>query len=70
MIADDSWMSISEQELDSILQQAAPSPSKPHQPADSAENPSSDSADLMSMAYGMKSFIDKVSAHSGAEFPW
>ena len=26
--------------------------------------------DLQSMVYGMKSFIDKISSHEGAEFPW
>ena len=26
--------------------------------------------DLQSMAFGMKSFVDKVSSHEGAEFPW
>ena len=28
------------------------------------------SADLQSIVFGMKSFIDKVSSHSGAELPW
>ena len=26
--------------------------------------------DLQSMVYGMKSFVEKVSSHKGAEFPW
>lgn len=26
--------------------------------------------DLQSMVYGMKSFVDKISSHEGAEFPW
>lgn len=27
-------------------------------------------ADLQSMAYGMTAFLDKVSSHTGVEFPW
>ena len=26
--------------------------------------------DLQSMVYGMKSFVEKVSSHEGAEMPW
>ena len=26
--------------------------------------------DLQSMVYGVKSFVDKISSHEGAEFPW
>ena len=26
--------------------------------------------DLQSMVFGMKTFVDKVSSHKGAEFPW
>ena len=26
--------------------------------------------DLQSLVFGMKSFVDKVSTHKGAEFPW
>ena len=26
--------------------------------------------DLQSMVYGMKSFVDMISSHEGAEFPW
>lgn len=26
--------------------------------------------DLQSMVYGMKSFVEKISSHQGAEFPW
>lgn len=26
--------------------------------------------DLQSMVYGMKSFVDKISSHEGAELPW
>ena len=26
--------------------------------------------DLQSMVHGMKSFVDKISSHEGAEFPW
>ena len=29
-----------------------------------------DDLDLQSMVYGMKSFVEKVSSHKGAEFPW
>ena len=30
----------------------------------------SEELDLQSMVYGMKSFVDKISSHEGAEFPW
>ncbi len=26
--------------------------------------------DLQSLVFGMRSFVDKVSSHTGAEFPW
>ena len=26
--------------------------------------------DLQSMVFGMKTFVDKISSHKGAEFPW
>ena len=26
--------------------------------------------DLQSMVYGMKSFVEKISSHEGAELPW
>lgn len=34
------------------------------------EEAEGDAADLQSMAYGMTAFVDKVSSHVGAEFPW
>ena len=80
-------MNISESDLETILQQAAPpTGTRPqsNRQADSA-NPASEadlqdrdkaskdgdsSADLQDVAYGMRSFIDKISSHSGVEFPW
>ena len=87
-------MNISESDLETILQRAAP-PTKTrpqsNRQADSA-NPAfggdlqdrdkaskdgdlqdkdiSGAADLQDVAYGMRSFIDKISSHSGVEFPW
>lgn len=34
------------------------------------EEEDSGELDLQSMVYGMKSFVDKISSHEGAEFPW
>lgn len=34
------------------------------------EEEDSQELDLQSMVYGMKSFVDKISSHEGAEFPW
>ena len=34
------------------------------------EEEDSEELDLQSMVYGMKSFVDKISSHEGAEFPW
>ncbi len=31
---------------------------------------SSGELDLQSLLFGMRSFVDKVSSHEGAEFPW
>ena len=33
------------------------------------DTPPSDPTDLDSMVVGMKSFVDKISTHKGAEFP-
>lgn len=32
--------------------------------------PGKEELDLQSMVYGMKSFVDKISSHEGAELPW
>ena len=74
---DDSWLNITERDLDHMLLQAAPPPtsnpsqSLQHPPAESASSSNhGKGADLHSMVYGMKSFVEKESSCEGAEFPW
>ena len=52
--------SLPEDALQSADSAAPPAPPTEGEPA----------ADLQSIAYGMTAFLDKVSSHSGAEFPW
>jgi hypothetical protein len=77
---DDSWLNMSEKDLDSMLQNLTTPFSMPpssHQPDEASQNtdsatapPPEGVADLQSMAYGMTAFLEKVSSHTGAEFPW
>jgi hypothetical protein len=46
---------------------AATTGSEPEEEEGSTGN---EEVDLQSMVYGMKSFVDKISSHEGAEFPW
>lgn len=69
---DDGWMSISEGELDDILRTKMRTDCSQDKSEDSRQDRSSkkDYTELQSAVYGMKSFVDKVSSHTGAEFPW
>ena len=77
-LSDDSWMEISPGELDAMMKQAAgylPQddgvPSSARQGAKvSPPGEGSAELDLQSMVFGMKSFVEKVSSHEGAEMPW
>lgn len=63
---DDSWLDISPEQLEQILQDAAGS-------RETVLPPTSDSAhnyDLAEVTDSMKAFISKVSSHEGAEVPW
>lgn len=81
--SDDSWLQISPQELEAMMKKAAGylppdigAPSSQQNKAAASEfkeeegSTGSEELDLQSMVYGMKSFVDKVSSHEGAEFPW
>jgi len=78
--SDDSWLSISESDLDYLLHSKWGSErtgSKTTSGTGSDNNGGGhkisgrgDFTKLQSAVYGMNSFVDKVSAHSGAEFPW
>ena len=84
MISDDSWLQITSEELDVMMRRAAgylPSDGTSGQPttadggakADTGEDSSAGAGgelDLQSMVYGMKSFVEKISSHEGAELPW
>lgn len=63
---DDSWLDISPEQLEQILQDAAGS-------RETVLPPTSDSAhnyNLAEVTDSMKAFISKVSSHEGAEVPW
>ncbi|XP_075072666.1 protein ecdysoneless homolog isoform X2 [Mixophyes fleayi] len=63
---DDSWLDISAEKLEQILQDAAG-------PKEAAPPPSSDGEEkynLSEVTDSMKAFISKVSSHEGAEVPW
>ncbi|KAL4640975.1 hypothetical protein GN956_G11746 [Arapaima gigas] len=70
----DSWLDISHQELEQILEEkaglgaAAPHPSK----VELSEGAKYDEAsyNLVAMTKGVKNFINTVSSHEGAELPW
>ena len=60
LLPDDSWMDITPGQLDEMMVRS------------SGLNPSSvssDTFDLSNVAESMKSFVEKVSSHEGAEFP-
>ena len=61
-VSDDSWLDISPEQLEQILNKTAGGSTGP-------EKPEQDAFDLGDMADGMKAFVDKVSSHEGAEFP-
>ncbi|XP_063290114.1 protein ecdysoneless homolog [Pelobates fuscus] len=62
---DDSWLNISPEKLEQILQEAAgPMESVP------ASAISEQKYDLSEVTESMKAFISKVSSHEGAEVPW
>lgn len=70
-------MNISDKELDALLEHRTnPSASekKPHPQGSTPSRPGvvsdADCAKLQSAVFGMNAFVDKVSSHSGAEFPW
>ena len=57
--SDDSWLELSPEQLDKVLYEAS-----------GQRKPEQSELDLQSMVFGMKTFVDKVSSHQGAEFPW
>lgn len=63
---------MSEGELDAMMHKrlAKPKPSSSGHVTTGSAPSEATSADLQSMVFGMKSFVEKVSSHSGAEFPW
>ena len=58
LLADDSWLSISPEELEALWMKRS-----------GISNGNSTSPDLGQVASGMKSFVDKISGVDGAEFP-
>lgn len=56
-IIDDSWLELSPEQLDDMLNKAA------------SHDPKADSFNLSNMADSMKAFVEKISSHEGAEFP-
>lgn len=76
--SDDSWLNLDPKDLDSILQKSAVPLPNSHTgessqvPGEGTKVKSTDDKelDLQSLVFGMKSFVDKVSTHKGAEFPW
>ncbi len=68
---DDSWLELSPEQLEDMLHiSAGYPPSKGAGPVDEDEGTVSGELDLQSLLFGMRSFVDKVSSHKGAEFPW
>ncbi|KAM8924491.1 protein ecdysoneless homolog isoform 2-T2 [Pelodytes ibericus] len=60
---DDSWLDISPEKLEQILQDASG-------PEESAPAANEHKYDLSDVTESMKAFISKVSSHEGAEVPW
>ena len=54
---DDSWLNITPEQLDEMLQRAGQSATRP------------DNFDMNQIADSMKSFVENVSSYEGAEFP-
>ena len=82
-LSDDSWLQISPQDLEAMMKKAAgylppdigaPFSQKSEAAASEFKEEEgrtvNEELDLQSMVYGMKSFVDKISSHEGAEFPW
>ncbi|KAM4636429.1 protein ecdysoneless homolog [Discoglossus pictus] len=63
---DDSWLDISPDKLEQILQDAAGSNESVPPAADDHDK----KCDLTEVTNSMKAFISKVSSHEGAEMPW
>ncbi len=71
LLLDDGWMNITEKDLAVMMERKMTCDSSKSTPEPEAQAPLVDtSADLQSMVFGVNSFIDKVSSHTGAEFPW
>ncbi|XP_070581124.1 protein ecdysoneless homolog [Ptychodera flava] len=69
---DDKWMYLSPDELDEMLYEATGRRNTPSQPKSAEETDLSHEMnfDSESITSGMKDFVNKVSSHEGAEFPW
>ncbi|XP_072043233.1 protein ecdysoneless homolog [Amphiura filiformis] len=68
---DDSWLNLTPEQLDKMLEKAAGNPSKSKDKASTSGGSANDdpSMDLDAVTKGIKTFVDKVSSYEGAEFP-
>ena len=71
--ADDSWLELTPQSLDEMMNNSlageVPTHSLPNSSyCYSSQNDSG--LDLENAAFAVKSFVDKTSSHAGAELPW
>ena len=62
--ADDGWLEISPTELDAMMRKAAG-----YEPGEVSKEGERQAA-AEEVVRGVKSFVDTVSSHEGAEFPW
>ena len=76
-LVDDSWLNLTPDQLDKMLEKAAGKPTPGKQPSNMATpkegkpdgNAAEPDVNLDSVAKGIKMFVDKVSSFEGAEFP-
>ncbi|KAK3740698.1 hypothetical protein QZH41_019057, partial [Actinostola sp. cb2023] len=66
---DDKWLNISAAELDAMLQNYSASGNTMSKPSPDTNDSQEDEFNLESVTQTMKSFVQKVSSHEGAEFP-
>ncbi|KAJ7362048.1 hypothetical protein OS493_013136 [Desmophyllum pertusum] len=65
---DDSWLNLTDQDLDDILSKYS-DPNSSENGAESTAQSNETSVNLDSVTRSLKSFVDKVSSYEGAEFP-
>ena len=83
LLTDDNWLELKPEDLEEMLQHSAGYLPRSGQDTDKQQSASagggqmegskvtdSEQLELESLVFGMRSFVDKVSSHKGAEFPW